>query len=128
MKTDVIKKVKKPWPTKAVMEQIYEAKLWGDNGGDFYSGEGSHLPELVKPYVAGVQSFLKSFKSPLTVLDMGCGDFNVGKELVDCTKEYIAVDIVRDLIEFNQNKFQHPNLKFYCLDIVNDNLRPEDCH
>ncbi|MEO0900613.1 MAG: class I SAM-dependent methyltransferase [Bacteroidota bacterium] len=109
------------------MEQIYEAKLWGDNGGDFYSGEGSHVPELVKPYVAVIQSFLRSFENPLTVIDMGCGDFNVGMQLVDCSKKYIAVDIVGDLIEFNRNKFQHPNLEFYCLDIVNDHLPAADC-
>nr|WP_299000508.1 class I SAM-dependent methyltransferase [uncultured Allomuricauda sp.] len=127
MKTDVIKKVKKPWPTKAVMEQIYKAKLWGDNEEGFYSGEGSHLPGLVKPYVDSIQSLLKSFESPFTVIDMGCGDFNVGWQLVNFTKKYIAIDIVSDLIEFNRNKYQYPNLEFYCLDIVNDNLPTADC-
>ena len=29
--------------------------------------------------------------------DLGCGDFNVGKELVKHAKRYVAVDIVADL-------------------------------
>jgi len=34
------RKPKKPWPTKAVMQQIYEQHLWGGKDFDFYSGEG----------------------------------------------------------------------------------------
>nr|WP_299175262.1 class I SAM-dependent methyltransferase [uncultured Allomuricauda sp.] len=127
MKTASVKKMKKPWPTKKAMEQIYEAKLWGDNGSNFYSGEGSHHPELVEPYVHVLQSFLKSFENPLTVLDLGCGDFNVGAQLVGHTKRYIAVDIVEDLIHFNNKKFRNPNLEFHCLDIAKDDLPTGDC-
>ncbi|MGX1928896.1 class I SAM-dependent methyltransferase [Flagellimonas sp. 2504JD4-2] len=121
------RKTKKPWPTKAAMEQIYEAKLWGDNGAEFYSGDGSHHPEMVEPYVDVLQSLLKSFENPLTVVDLGCGDFNIGKALIESTKKYIAVDIVEELINFNKKKFQHPNLEFYCLDIAKDELPSADC-
>lgn len=127
MKIAPTKKIKQPWPTKAAMEQIYEAKLWGGYGFDFYSGLGSHHPELVEPYVDVLQSFLKSFKNQLTVCDLGCGDFNIGKELVANTKKYIAVDIVEKLIDFNKNKFQSPNLEFHCLDIAKDDLPFTDC-
>ncbi|MGW9685389.1 class I SAM-dependent methyltransferase [Flagellimonas sp. 2504JD1-5] len=119
--------MKKPWATKAAMDQIYKAKLWGDNGSDFYSGDGSHQPELVNPYIHTLQSFLKSFAKPLTILDLGCGDFNIGKALVEHTKKYIAVDIVEELINFNKTKFQYPNLEFHCLDIAKDNLPMADC-
>ncbi|WP_422862107.1 class I SAM-dependent methyltransferase [Flagellimonas sp. W118] len=119
--------MKKPWPTKKAMEQIYEAKLWGDNGSNFYSGDGSHHPELVKPYVYVLQSFLKSFKNPLTVLDLGCGDFNVGAQLVGHTKRYIALDIVEELINYNKTKFKSSNLEFHCLDIAKDDLPFADC-
>ncbi|MEP3238481.1 MAG: class I SAM-dependent methyltransferase [Flavobacteriaceae bacterium] len=109
------------------MEQVYEAKLWGGNGFDFYSGYGSHHPELVEPYVDVIQSFLRSFESQLTVCDLGCGDFNVGAALVANTKKYIAVDIVENLINFNKSKFQSPNLEFHCLDIAKDDLPLADC-
>jgi SAM-dependent methyltransferase len=120
-------RTKKPWPTKDAMEQIYEKKLWGDNGFDFYSGAGSHEPELVDPYIDAVSSFLTSFETPLTVCDLGCGDFNVGKQLVKHTKKYIAVDIVKDLIARNQATFKEENLEFLCLDIAEDDWPAADC-
>jgi len=76
---EALKKTKNSWPTKAAMEQVYERKLWGGNNSNFYSGSGSHQIEIVKPYIAAVTSFLTSFKTPITVCDLGCGDFNVGK-------------------------------------------------
>ncbi|WP_234859099.1 class I SAM-dependent methyltransferase [Aquimarina aquimarini] len=126
-KEDKTKKVKKPWPTKDAMEQVYAMKLWGDNNSDFYSGIGSHHPEIVAPYIDVLTSFLTSFKTPLTVCDFGCGDFNVGKELVKHTKKYVAVDIVSDLITHNKEKFKEENLDFYCLDIAVDELPSGDC-
>ena len=121
------KKPKTPWPTKAAMEQIYEMNLWGGNKADFYSGEGSHHPEIVNPYITAVTAFLTSFKNPLTVCDLGCGDFNVGKELVKYAKKYIAVDIVPSLILRNTEKFKAPNLEFHCLDIAEADLPIADC-
>ncbi len=120
-------KLKTPWPTKQVMDQIYEKKLWGGQSVDFYSGEGSHLPEIVNPYIESVTSFLTSFKTPLTVCDLGCGDFNVGKQLVPFTKKYVAIDIVADLIEYNQKTFKAENLEFQCLDIADAELPAADC-
>jgi SAM-dependent methyltransferase len=121
------KKIKKPWPTKEAMEQVYEMNLWGGNKSDFYSGAGSHLPEIVNPYIAVLTSFLSSFKSSLSVCDLGCGDFNVGKELVKHTKKYVAVDIVENLIRHNKEKFKEDNLEFHCLDIATDDLPSGDC-
>jgi|TARA_B110000259_G_scaffold188090_1_gene244884 SAM-dependent methyltransferase len=121
------KRVKQAWPTKDVMEQVYAMKLWGDNKSDFYSGDGSHDPEIVKPYLDSVISFLTSFPKPLVVCDFGCGDFNVGKEFVKYSQNYIAVDIVVDLINRNKEKFKAENLVFQCLDIAVDDLPQADC-
>ncbi|OEK07609.1 SAM-dependent methyltransferase [Flavivirga aquatica] len=121
------KKIKTPWPTKDVMEQVYKMKLWGSNQSNFYSGAGSHHPEVVNPYLDVLVSFLTSFKTPLTVCDLGCGDFNIGKELVKHTKKYVAIDIVTDLIEHNKEKFKEENLEFHCLDIALDNLPSGNC-
>ena len=121
------KKIKKPWPTKEAMEQVYKMKLWGANTSNFYSGEGSHHPEIIDPYIAAVTSFLTSFKNPLRACDLGCGDFNVGKELVKFAKNYVAVDIVTDLIAYHKENFIAENLEFYCLDIAKDALPSGDC-
>ena len=127
MKENVIKRTKKPWPTKAAMEQVYELNLWGGKEFDFYSGEGSHHPEIVNPYIAVLISFLSSFKEPLTVCDLGCGDFNVGKELLGYTNRYMAIDIVSGLITRNRQKFKADNLQFHCLDIALDDLPSGEC-
>tara|TARA_R100000935_G_C2837383_1_gene168920 strand:- start:1559 stop:2236 length:678 start_codon:yes stop_codon:yes gene_type:complete len=126
-KETATKKLKKPWPTKDAMDQVYQNKLWGSNNSKFYSGAGSHDPEIVNPYVEVLSTFLTSFKNPLTVCDLGCGDFNVGKELVKHTKNYIAVDIVANLIEYNKENFKADNLEFHCLDISVDDLPSGDC-
>ena len=124
---EVIKKPKQPWPTKAVMEQIYEKHLWGGSEMDFYSGEGSHDPILVEPYIEVITDFLKHFESPISVCDFGCGDFNIGKQLVTFSKSYVAVDIVPSLIERNKKLFSNDNLSFDCLDISKDELPQGDC-
>lgn len=118
---------KKPWPTKDAMQQIYEKNLWGSGESDFYSGEGSHKLEIVVPYIRAIKAFLRSFEKPITMCDLGCGDFNVGKELVKYTKNYIAVDIVPELIECNTDKFKASNLEFQTLDIANNKLPTSDC-
>lgn len=120
-------RIKKPWPTKDAMEQVYKMELWGTDKSNFYSGLGSHDPAIVNPYIEVLTSFLTSFENPLTVCDLGCGDFNVGKELVKHAKKYVAVDIVANLIEQNKKRFKEKNLEFRCLDIAADDLPSGDC-
>jgi hypothetical protein len=109
------------------MEQVYNKNLWGTNNTKFYSGEGSHALEQVIPYVTIVKAFLESFDNSLSVCDLGCGDFNIGKQLVSYTQKYIGVDIVKDLIAYNIQNFKAENLEFCCLDIAKDNLPKADC-
>lgn len=109
------------------MAQIYENNLWGGKKSEFYSGLGSHYPETVNPYIAVVSGFMKDLESPPVVCDLGCGDFNVGKELVKYCKKYIAVDIVPELVVHNKKTFKADNLEFHALDIATDDLPSGDC-
>ena len=120
-------KLKKPWPTKDAMVQVYDMNLWGSDNTLFYSGEGSHNPSIVKPYIDAVTAFLANFESPLIVCDLGCGDFNVGKQLVRYTQKYVAVDIVPNLIAHNTSIFREDRLEFHCLDLAEDDLPSGDC-
>ena len=123
----MIKKIKKPWPTKEVMEQIYEMKLWGGTAFDFYSGAGSHDPRIINPYLDVLISFLDAYNKSLVVCDLGCGDFNIGKHLTKYAKKYIAIDIVETLINRNKKVYIEDNLEFCCLDITKDELPLGDC-
>lgn len=118
---------KTPWPTKDAMQQVYAKKLWGSGNTDFYSGEGSHDTETVQTYLKAVIGFFKSLETPPVVCDLGCGDFNVGKELVPYTQTYKAVDIVPELIAHNTKTFKSEQLSFATLDLVNDPLPKGDC-
>ena len=120
-------KIKKPWPTKDAMAQIYENNLWGGDRSEFYSGLGSHHPETVDQYIAVVSGFLKDLETPPVVCDLGCGDFNIGKELVKYTKKYIAIDIVPELIAHNKKEFKADKLEFHALDIATNDLPSGDC-
>lgn len=119
-------KKQRAWPTKDAMEQVYEMNLWGGQS-DYYSGEGSHNPEITRPYLNVVISFLSSFTTPLVVCDLGCGDFNIGKELVPFSNQYYAIDIVATIIKRNKRKFNTKKITFDCLDISKDILPDADC-
>ena len=121
------KKSKTPWPTKDAMQQVYDMHLWGGKDFDFYSGSGSHDSHIIEPYLDAISTFLKSHNKKLTVCDLGCGDFNIGKQLLKYTEKYIAVDIVENLITRNKALFKEYNLEFHCLDIVEDDLPKADC-
>lgn len=122
-----MKTPKTPWPTKAAMQQVYKMNLWGSNASEFYSGEGSHNPELVNPYIEAIVSFLKTLNTPIRVCDLGCGDFNIGSKLFKYTSKYFAIDIVPELIEHNKSNFKAKNLSFSSLDIAKDDLPSADC-
>ena len=121
------KSPKKPWPTKDVMTQIYDLKLWGGKDFDFYSGKGSHDSKIINPYIERLIVFLQSHNNALVVCDLGCGDFNIGKHLTRYTRKYIAIDIVEKLIIRNKTLFKEDNLEFCCLDITKDKIPSGDC-
>jgi len=117
-----VTKNKTPWTTARVWEQIYNQQLWGTSSSKYYSGYGSHQEDLVRPYIQEVGNFLKSFSVPVSLCDLGCGDFNVGRQLLPFVGHYYAIDIVPDLIDYNTRKYQAENLSFHCLDIEKDKL------
>lgn len=112
---------------KAVMAYIYKENLWGGKNESFYSGSGSHKQKIVHPYIRSITKWLASLDEKLVICDLGCGDFNVGRQLVPFSKHYIGVDVVDELIERNQGLFDEDKLTFQCLDIIQDKLPEGDC-
>ncbi|WP_405200695.1 class I SAM-dependent methyltransferase [Christiangramia sp. LLG6405-1] len=108
------------------MEQVYAMNLWGKGESAFYSGNGSHDEVLVKPYIEVVRNFLKAHHNKLSVCDFGCGDFNIGRKLLENAEHYIAVDIVPALINYNKTNFKFDHLEFQCLNIAKDKLPEGD--
>jgi hypothetical protein len=113
-------------PVEQVFSEIYQNKEWGSNEGSYYSGTGSHDPVIVTPYIKAVQAFLVSFPDKPVLVDLGSGDFNVGRQFVDFSLHYYACDIVADLQEHNRKNFDFPNVEFLCLNAVDDSLPDGD--
>lgn len=106
-----------------VFTEIYKKNQWGGKKRGFYSGVGSESKQIVVPYVEMVsdlavrENFLGS-----TFVDLGCGDFRVGQQLLPLCSNYIGVDVVEPLIIRNRNLYGNASVSFAHLDIVKDEL------
>ena len=113
-----------------IFKEIYLNKLWDPDleksNHEFYSGPGSHFPELVDNYIIGVKKFLSSLPKKPNVVDLGCGDFGIGSKIRKLCDNYIAVDIFDELINFNKKKYNDLNVDFRILDITYDELPSGD--
>lgn len=113
--------------TVEIFSNIYSKNMWGGSKGSFYSGEGSDCT-LSMPYSEYFSKFISSKFSlgGVRILDLGCGDFRVGKALVNERIEYIGVDVVPSLVQRNNDEFGSPTIDFRCLDIIEDELPDAD--
>ena len=116
--------------TKQVFKEIYEKQLWSPDlekkKFKYYSGSGSHHKDFSYIYVKKVSEFLASFKQKPNIVDLGCGDFEIGSQIRKFCNNYVGVDIVDDLIDYNKIKFKHLNVDFRTLDMTSDQLPEGD--
>jgi SAM-dependent methyltransferase len=99
---------------------IYSANEWGGAPGEFYSGPGSEDPS-VSLYAGIIKAFINSHQIT-AVVDLGCGDFKVGRQMQVPGVRYFGVDIVQALVDRNQGQFGSDSISFRCLDIIKDRL------
>lgn len=102
---------------KAVFSKVYAQKLWGGDG-DFYSGSGSHEERIIRPYVGAVANLIDGLDIKVHLVDIGCGDFCVGKYFVEHVDSYVACDVVPALIERNRAVYSSLKVEFFWLDAV----------
>lgn len=115
--------------TAEVFERIYRHSAWGrapQTDTPFYSGPGSHDPAIVEPYVQAIKHFLAGLDSAPDAVDLGCGDFHVGRQLREHCAAYVACDIVPALIDFNRDRFGGLEVDFRVVDITRDALPEGD--
>ncbi len=115
-----------------VFQDAYKRNLWGrDDKSEFFSGVGSR-GEALEIYVGRMAELLRSHAAelgrPLTVVDLGCGDFEVGRALVERLPDitYIGCDIVEELVTRNARLYGDDRVSFRKLDIVADPLPAGD--
>lgn len=110
--------------TKEVFTQIYTKGKWGKTKHKtYFSGLGSSLEYIITPYVDYITNFLSAYPHKPTIVDLGCGDFEIGKNFVPYASKYIGVDIVDNLIDRNKTEYtKKDQIEFMCLDIIKDQL------
>jgi SAM-dependent methyltransferase len=101
---------------------VYRNKAWGETEGEaFCSGFGSD-ESFGKPYPDWVTRFAAERKIR-KIVDLGCGDFRVGRRIcANYRGEYIGVDVVPDLVKYNQQRFGSDTVAFRCANIIEDEL------
>ena len=110
-----------------VFSEIYEKNKWGGSKDEFYSGSGSYDEQLVSAYISMIseKASIEGFKG-LMFVDLGCGDFRVGEQLLPLCASYIGVDIVKPSVRRNQERFSNAATNFMHLDILEDELPDGD--
>jgi hypothetical protein len=110
---------------RTTFSTIYQNRIFGDLPGEqFYSGDGS-MGVFADNYCRHIELLVRE-KGIRSIVDLGCGDFRIGKRLSAMVDTYCGVDIVPDLIAHHRREYGSPQVSFACLDIVEDPLPPAD--
>lgn len=88
-----------------VFDKIYKHNTW-----IFGSGSGS-VPINNKPYIEFLKNLLKE-KQIKSVVDIGCGDWQLAKTIDWNDIKYLGVDTVKSVIKNNHELYGSKNIKF----------------
>lgn len=114
---------------KDAFSKVYKDGIWSGTLPDdstFHSGEGSRDATVIAPYVLAVTGHLTDLGPDVTVADIGCGDFNVGRQIAPSAGRYCAFDIVPELIDHLKETEATDRLTFHVLDLAEDPLPKAD--
>lgn len=112
-------------PRDAAFAAIYSNGVWGRGEEPFYSGPGSD-DTFIRDYSRVIGDLVRSYCCR-QIVDLGCGDFRVGRNILAATGcTYVGVDIVPGLIEYNTLRFSTERVSFRIADIVSDELPDGD--
>ena len=118
------------WPYRSgnpstVFSHVYSNSVWGKSD-TFDSGTGSRVPGQYLDYVEHVTEFLASLPAKPDVVDLGCGDFNIGKQIRPYAARYVACDVVPDLIARNREMYRDLDVEFRVTDITSQDVPDGD--
>lgn len=95
--------------------EVYKKGMWQQ--GRSLSGVGSE-GILAERYVAFVRGYIKERRIE-SIVDAGCGDFNVGSKLCGNVTKCIALDVSSYIIEANQKRYGDiSNVSFQVADLT----------
>jgi hypothetical protein len=108
---------------KNLFTETYHLDKWGRGSGP-KSGLGSSLPytESLRVNLIRIINEYKIKK----IFDCSCGDWTWMREIKKELPDYIGNDIVKDLIDINNEKFSSEKIKFVCGDMIENLSSFED--
>lgn len=107
-------------PPSEIFSEIYRKNMWGGRPGEFCSGDGS-TDEVSAAYVETVRRYIEAHDIR-SIVDLGCGDFRVGAQLLRPGLSYVGVDVVPALVESHQRAFAREGVCFQQGDIIDGEL------
>jgi SAM-dependent methyltransferase len=91
-----------------VFTGIYENNVWDrEDGVRYHSGPGSR-PDITAAYEDYVARYINGTPSIETLVDIGCGDFQVSNRILGKLNrpiQYIGCDIAANVVAYNQDRF-----------------------
>lgn len=108
-----------------VFDEIYRGRQWGGTPERMSSGPGSHQQHIVAPYVSIVLDLMRELNCK-EIIDLGCGDLNIGQHLLNGCESFLACDISEVILQQNREIFSNPKLKFCHIDITKGALPKGD--
>lgn len=102
-----------------VFIDYFDREFWGNKTGSSGPNSDPDLTPILRDNLLGLllEYEIKS------IVDAGCGDCNLFKNMDIATTKYIGVEVVPKLTELNIEVFKlNHNMSFQTLDVVNDKL------
>lgn len=109
---------------RRLFKSIYDNNQWGRApvGRRFYSDSP---PQHTGPYREFVAQFIRD-RGIRTVIDLGCGDFEVSSGIDLGSATYTGVDLYDELIEDNRRRYECDGRTFLVRDLIEDDLPAGD--
>lgn len=112
-------------PIADVFTEVYTRGWWGRHEGEFCSGSGSSA-KYTSEYCTWIASFIQQH-GIRNIVDLGCGDFRVGHTITSAARiNYTGVDVVANLVRYNNRHYSDSRTRFVQLDIIQSALPDAD--
>lgn len=109
--------------TETVFTEIYQKGMWGGREA-LFSGTGSR-GSAADQYIAAIQQFIEANRIS-SVVDLGCGDFQIGMKIAEICERYTGVDVVKFVVDENTRHHGSDTVAFRHMNIVDDELPDAD--
>ncbi|MEM7396764.1 MAG: class I SAM-dependent methyltransferase, partial [Verrucomicrobiota bacterium] len=104
-----------------IFTDIYQQKKWGGTAARSGAGSGDEPGLAAYTRMIAEKAVLENFQG-LSFVDLGCGDFRVGRRLIPLCSHYVGIDLVRPLVQKNRERYETDTIRFEHMDMSRHEL------